>query len=137
MAVSFKEAKNMKGLNQLKKDAKFFYSEDGKFESTFAYKVYEIGMKVVSLKNIEKLTRNQKEASKEDPNIPPPGAKGIKDARTTELIDKKLDARLKALQRAENIGKSRKSVENGKLDPKSLPAQTMFDNKKYKLFTGQ
>jgi len=137
MAAAFKRAKNKEGLDQLKQDAKFFYSNDGKFESTFAYKVYEIGMKVVSLKNIEKLTRNQKEASKEDPNIPPPGAKGIKDARTTELIDKKLDARLKALQRAENIGKSRKSVENGKLDPKSLPAQTMFDNKKYKLFTGQ
>lgn len=137
MARKFEKAGNIKDLNQLKQDAKFFYSEDGKFESTFAYKVYKIGMDVVSFKNIEYLTQRQEKASKEDPNIPPPGAKGIKDARTTELIDKKLDARLKALQRAENIGKSRKSVENGKLDPKSLPAQTMFDNKKYKLFTGQ
>jgi len=130
MARKFEKAGNIKDLNQLKQDAKFFYSEDGKFESTFAYKVYKIGMDVVSFKNIEYLTQRQEKASKEDPNTPPPGAKGIKDARTTELIDQKLDAKLKALQGAEN-------VKMGGLNTRSLPTQTTFNNKNYKLFTGK
>ena len=51
-------------------------------------------------------------------------------ARTTELIDQKLDAKLKALQGAEN-------VKMGGLNTRSLPTQTTFNNKNYKLFTGK
>lgn len=137
MAAAFKRAKNKEGLDQLKQDAKFFYSNDGKFESTFAYKVYEIGMKVVSPKNIVYLTQRQEKAAKKDPTIPPPGKEAIKDARKGQQIAKKLDAKLADLERAENIGMSRKSVKMGKLNTRSLPKQTMFDNKKYKLFTGK